>query len=271
MMDLRYIPLIDERREDLWESHLDVSKLFGQAGVTLGSSPSSGPRDLIGYIKERKGETIVASDPSAERILGWICVFPDRDEGGLFYHLAGIEVHADFRRRGIGAGLMDAARLYIEKKKTQRLKFGTSPLLTHCAGLYVTRFGTRYYWKQGVKMSDGRPWPYVSCECDFEDSLFKPLDLRDDEVEARNVLDWEGSRPIPRKAVAYSGPLAVAMADSSAAGLAKAVDSIPDFLPIVYRTFDTLFRRGYGFAWFDRAVIGGESRPYYLMKKLLTM
>jgi hypothetical protein len=152
------------------------------------------------------------------------------------------------------------------------LKFGTSPLLTGCARLYVTRFGARYRWKQGVKSPTGRPWPCVSCECDFNDPLAKLLDIRDDEVEARSVLDWDGSRPEPRGGMLYSGPLSVTLPELTAAGLADAVESVPRFLETLYAVFDALFVHGYVFAWFDRTVeSGGPARFYYVMKRAMSI
>ena len=124
-----------------------------------------------------RGEKIVALDRSAGEVLGWVGLFPDRDARGAFFHLAGIEVHADHRGRGIGTGLMAAARDYVSGHRCSRLRFGTSPLLVPCAALYVTRLGTRYHWKEGVRLADGRPWPCVSCECDFEDPLPESRDI----------------------------------------------------------------------------------------------
>jgi GNAT superfamily N-acetyltransferase len=270
-MDVRYIPLIEGREEDLWTRERDFSKLFGQAWAHNGAL-SHGPVDHLRYIKERRGEKIVAFDSDSRTLLGWIAVFPDRDIGGPVYSLSGIEVHADHRGKGIGVGLMEAARLYIEARKVHRMKFGTSPLLTRCARLYITRFGSRYRWRPGVKSPAGRPWPCVSCECDFDDPLAKPLDLRDDEVEARSVLDWDGSRPRPRAGVQYSGPLSVVLPDFTPEGLADAVERVPRLIETVHAAFDALFVHGYGFAWFDRAADGpGAARFYYVMKRVMSI
>jgi GNAT superfamily N-acetyltransferase len=268
-MNVRYVRLIEEGEEDLWNREKDFSRLFGQVWLHNGGA-SHGPVEHLRYIRERRGEKIIALDEDSQTLLGWIAVFPDRDVGGPVYSLAGIEVHADHRGRGIGVGLMEAVRVYGEEKKVHRLKFGTSPLLTRCARLYVTRFGARYRWKQGVKSPTGRPWPCVSCECDFDDPLAKPLDLRDDEIEARSVLDWEGTRPVPRSGMMYSGPLSVTLPELTANGLADAVTGVPRFLEILYAVFDTLFVHGYGFAWFDRvAEAGGPARCYYVMKRVM--
>lgn len=151
------------------------------------------------------------------------------------------------------------------------MKFGTSPLLTRCAGLYVRRFGTRYHWKEGVKGPDGRPWPYVSCECSFSDPLFKPLDLRDDEVETKSVLDWQGLSPLPRQGISYSGALSVILPDLSRPALAEAMRCVPGFLDTLSAVFSALHRHGYGFAWFDRLAGGGPPRSYYVMKRLVTV
>jgi GNAT superfamily N-acetyltransferase len=260
----RFIRLVAEKQEGLWNGQRDFTPVFGQAG------PGYDPRDHLRYIKERHGEKIVAVDAESGTLLGWIGLFPDRDEGGLFYRMSGIEVHVDHRCRGIGTALMEQARAYLAGKKTERLTFGTSPLLTHCAGLYVTRFGTRYRWKEGVKGPDGRPWPYVSCECSFDDPLSKPLDLRDDEVDAHSVLEWDGLTPVPRRKVAYTGPLAVTLPCMSRPELAHAMESVPGFLETMSGVFAALHRHGYEFAWFDRNPRGGAAPCYYLMKTLVS-
>ncbi len=269
-MNVRHVRLIQEGEEDLWNREKDFSRLFGQVWLHEGGA-AHGPVDHLRYIAERRGEKIVALDGDSGMLLGWIAVFPDRDPGGPVYGLAGIEVHTDHRSQGIGAGLMEEARRYIEEKKVHRLKFGTTPLLTRCAGLYVTRFGTRYRWKRGVKGPGGGPWPCVSCEWDFDDPVAKPLDLMDDEVEGRSVLDWDGTRPVPRSGVKYSGPLSVILPDFTADGLVEAVGGIPDFLETVYAAFDALFVHGYGFAWFDRIPAPtGPAGRYYVMKRVVS-
>jgi GNAT superfamily N-acetyltransferase len=260
----RCIRLLEERREEIWESQKDFSPVFGQAG------PGYDPRDHLSYIKERHGEKIVAVEEGSGELLGWIAVYPDRDEGGTLYRLSGIEVHAEHRGEGIGTSLMEAARGLLAERRTDRLRFGTSPLLTHCAGLYVTRFGAHYRLKEGVKGPDGRPWPYVSCELSFSDPLSKPLDLRDDEVASHNVLDWDGMRPVPRERVDYTGPLAVSLPCMTRPELGSAMQSVPEFLQTMSEVFNTLHRRGYGFAWFDRSPLGGPAPCYYVMKRLVT-
>ncbi len=176
-MELGFIRLIEEHREELWNSLGDYSKVFTQAGavsrasLTHGSAGVKGPVDHLAYLKERHGEKIVAVDRSSGAVVGWVGVFPDRDTRGAFFHLAGIEVHADHRGCGIGTGLMSEVREYVLGRRASRLRFGTSPLLVPCAALYIRQFGTRYHWKEGVRLADGRPWPCVSCECDFDDPL----------------------------------------------------------------------------------------------------
>jgi GNAT superfamily N-acetyltransferase len=277
-MDVRYIRLIEEGEEDLWIRQTDFSELFGQAWAHDDGGLSHGPVEHLRYIKERRGEKIVALDAATGRLMGWIAVFPDRDIGGPIYSLAGIEVHRAHRGKGIGTGLMEAVRQFAEENRVHRLKFGTSPLLTNCARLYVTRFGARYRWRRGVRGPKGGPWPCVSCECDFDDPLAKPLDLRDDEVETLSVLEWDGARPLPRKNVMYSGSLSVVLPELSSQGLTAAIDRVPWFLEILYGVFDALYLHGYGFAWFDRsgaskAALGaaGARRWYYVMKRVVSI
>jgi GNAT superfamily N-acetyltransferase len=250
-MKVRFVRLLSDAREDLLEGR-----------------PSS--LDEMRSIRERHGERIAAMDPDSERPLGWIGVFPGRDEGGHFYHLAGIEVPAEHRGEGIEAALLEEAARLMAERKVRRLKFGTSPLITANADLYITRFGTRYRWRPGVRTADGAPWPSVTCECDFDDPVARPLDLRDDEVLSRSVVGWEGRTPVPREKVVYSGPLAVVLPELDAETLAEAGR---DFLSTLYSAFHGLYIHGYGFAWFDRlpARLSSAEGPlfYYVMNRVL--
>ncbi|MCX7029287.1 MAG: GNAT family N-acetyltransferase [Spirochaetes bacterium] len=279
-MDLGFIRLIEEHREELWTGLGDYSKVFTQAGamsrasLTHGSAGEKGPVDHLAYLKERHGEKIVAVDRSSGGLLGWIGVFPDRDSRGAFFHLAGIEVHADHRGCGIGSALMAEARGYVTGRRASRLRFGTSPLLVPCAALYVRRFGTRYHWKEGVRLADGRPWPCVSCECDFDDPLPDSRELRPGEVDARSVLSWDGGLPIRRPGIVYSGALSVVLPPFTTATLTHAMQAVPRFLETLYTAFEELFIHGYGFAWFDRLhggqgtdEHGGRQFWYYAMSR----
>lgn len=76
---------------------------------------------------------------------------------------------------------------------------------------------------------------------------------------------------MPKKGIVYSGPLSVLLPDFNGAELAAAVDSIPDFLRIMHFVFDTLYTRGYGFAWFDTISLGGVTWHYYLMKRVMSL
>ena len=204
-------------------------------------------------------------DRSTGEVLGWVGLFPDRDARGAFFHLAGIEVHADHRGRGIGTGLMAAARDYVSGHRCSRLRFGTSPLLVPCAALYVTRLGTRYHWKEGVRLADGRPWPCVSCECDFEDPLPESRDIAPADADARSVVTWDGGVPARRAGIVYSGPLAVVLPTLTTTTLSHAMQTVPRFLETLYAAFEELVVHGYGFAWFARR----DPRPghYYVMAR----
>jgi len=274
-MDLVFIRLIEEHREALWTGLGDFSKVFTQAGavsrasITHGSAGTKGPADHLVYLKERRGEKIVAMDRSSGELLGWIGVFPDRDARGAFFHLAGIEVHADHRGSGIASALMGEAREYVLGRTASRLRFGTSPLLVPCAALYVRRFGTRYRWKEGVRLADGRPWPCVSCECDYDDPLPDSRELGADDAESRSVRAWNGGLPVRRPDTVYSGPLSVVLPPFTTTTLAQAMQAVPRFLETLYAAFEELFLHGYGFAWFDRLPESPESRPfwYYVMSR----
>jgi GNAT superfamily N-acetyltransferase len=270
-MMVRFVRLIAEKREDLWTGQQDFSRLFGQSGTVPRLGAPYGPLDHMRYIKEKRGEKIVALDGETGQLVGWIGLFPDKDEGGPLFRLAGIEVHADHRGRGIGSGLMAEAEKYLRERHAARLRFGTSPLLTQNAGLCITKFGTRYRWKEGVRSPDGRPWPYVVCELDFDDPLPRPLGLRDEQAREKSVLDWDGMRPVPKKTVVYAGTLFVVLPPLTGSLVAEAVAGVPLFLETLSAVFQELHVHGCAFAWFDRVppVEGAAPLYYYAMSGLM--
>jgi GNAT superfamily N-acetyltransferase len=229
--------------------------------------------DDLRHLKERRGELIAAVDDERGTILGTIGIYPVRDEGGTCYHLTGMEVEPRDAGKGIDAFLLEEAGRYLRAHRTTRLKFGTSPLLTHSAWLYVTRFGSRYRWREGPRAPDGQPWPYVSCECDFDNPLARSLDLRDEEVQGRSVVEWVGGRPRIRSRLVYSGPLAVVLPDLDGQTLVRAREQDPGFIATLYSAFHSLHAHGYGFDWFDRlpAAGGQPAGWYYVMKRVVAL
>ena len=255
-MNVRFVRLISDSREDL---------LKGRAIS----------REELHSLKERRGEMIAAVDSDTSALLGWIGLYPDRDEGGHVFHLADIDVLPGHREEGIDEALMQEAGRFIRERKLSRLKFGTSPLLTGNAALYVTRFGTRYKWREGTRTPEGKPWPFVACECDLDDPIERPLDLRPEEIVPRSVIDWDGVRPVPRRKVVYSGPLSMLLPELTRDSLVEADARDPDFLPTLYQVFHALFLHGYDFAWFDRlppsAAPSGGPHCYYIMRRVLAL
>ena len=170
--------------------------------------------------------------------------------------------------------LMEETRRYLQERKVTRLKFATSPLLTGTAHFYVTRYGTRYRWREGTHTPEGQVWPYVSCECDLDDPVARTMDLRDEEVESRSVLRWEKGRPVPPPSVVYSGPLTVLLPDLTSDSLTASARADPSFLATLYAVFHGLHVHGYGFAWFDllpgaSGALGGAAN-FYLMNRTVT-
>ncbi len=218
---------------------------------------------------------LAAVDEETSTLLGTIGVYPDRDVGGTFYHLAGLDVAHEQKGQGIEHFLLGEIGRFLRAHRVTRLKFAASPLLTGAAELYITRFGARYRWREGTRTPEGRPWPYVSGECDFDDPLERPLDLREEEVVPRSVLDWEGLVASPRQGIVYSGPLSVLLPDLTADLLADAARADPRFLATLFDVFHALYLHGYGFAWFDRLpsrlVPEGGARCYYVMNRLLAL
>ncbi len=247
--------------------------------IAAGRSPHD-PAGLLGDLRllgERRGETIAAVDEDSGTVLGALGLHPERDEGGTLFRLDTIGVHPGHRGEGLEEALIDEAEKHLRAHKSHRLKFGTSPLLTATAALWVTRFGTRYRWREGVRTPEGQPWPYVSCECDFDDPLARPLDLRDDEAAERTVLDWTGGMPRRRDGVVYSGPISVLLPDLDSDSLAQSAARDSTFLSTLFAVFHELYHHGYGFAWFDRLrpVAGGGADAgapawYYLMHRVVS-
>jgi hypothetical protein len=226
--------------------------------------------DDLRHLMERRGEMIAAVDDERETILGTIGMYPGRDEGGTCFHLTGIEIEPGGAEKDIDVLLLQEAGRYLRAHRTTRLKFGTSPLLTRSAWLYVTTFGSRYRWRQGIRIQDGQHWPSVSGECDFEDPLARPLDLREDEVRDRSVLQWDSGRPKVRSLV-YSGPLAVVLPSLDSRALTRARARDPGFIATLYAAFHALHIHGYGFAWFDRLPDTADPDPcwYYVMNRVV--
>ncbi len=229
--------------------------------------------DDLRRLEERRGEMIAAVDESGE-IRGTAGLFPDRDEGGKFYHLAGLQLEEPRAAGDVDVFLMEAAGRYLQGRKVTRLKFAASPLLTRGAWLYVNQFGTRFRWREGSRTPEGTPWPYVSCECDFDDPLGRPLDLRDEEVPGRCLVGWEKGKPLRRTDLRFSGPMCVSLPDIEAEGLA-ALARDPGVISILYSAFQDLHVHGYEFAWFDRLKGAEDSdggpRWYYLMKRVVSL
>jgi GNAT superfamily N-acetyltransferase len=266
----------DTRRETERVMNLRYERFPSAAG----RSPDD-PAGLLGdlrFLRERRGEKIAAVDEDSDVVLAALSINPERDEGGAFFRLDAIEVHPAHRGEGLESGLLEEAEKHLRAHKCNRLKFGTSPLLTANAALYMTRFGTRYRWREGARTPDGQPWPYVTCECDFDDPLARPLDLRDDEAAGRSVLAWEDGKPRRRTPAVYTGPLSVVLPDLGVDSIAHASAEDPTYLPILYEAFHELSRHGYGFAWFDRLPPGASAaagtappRWYYLMHRVLAL
>jgi hypothetical protein len=231
--------------------------------------------DDLPRLRECHGEILLAVNAETREPLGAIGVYPGRDEGGALYHLASLLRFAASPGDGIEDFLLEETGRYLRERRVARLLLGTSPLLTESAALYITRFGARYQWREGARTADGQPWPHVACECDFDDPIAKPFDLREDQVAERSVIDWTGGRPELRPHVSYTGPLSVLLPGLDGEKIGELGRRFPDFLPVLYAAFHTLKLHGYGFAWFDRlagsAGTPGEPFFYYLMRRTMTL
>ncbi|GAH47284.1 unnamed protein product, partial [marine sediment metagenome] len=222
------------------------------------------------YIKAQKGEKIALVDNS-NKILGWIGLIPDTDGRGKYFILSGHEVHSDSRGQGIGSRLMEEAQSYLTVLYVSRLKFGTSPLLTINASLYITKFGTCYTWNNKIKLADGSPWPYVTCEWDFNNPLSKPAELTTMDILSINILQWRGYQPIPLEAARYPAKVSVLFPPTTKYELKTAIDRNEGFLKTLFEIFDSLHKKGYGFTWFDKIRIEEGLFYYYYMTKELNI
>jgi hypothetical protein len=245
------------------------------SGSREGFAPLDAFHDELRHLKDRRGEKILALEAHSGELLGSLSLYPDHDQGGHFFRLAAVDILHGDRGNDVEASLLEEAGRYIGERGMTRLKLATSPLLTRNAALYITRFGARYQWREGVRTPEGKPWPYVSCECDFDDPCARPLALREEEVVPRSVLDWSDLQPLPRRDVLYTGPLSVLLPELTPDTLREADRREPDFLPRLYFVFHTLFVHGYEFAWFDRlpqpALPAGGPPFYYVMKSALAV
>jgi GNAT superfamily N-acetyltransferase len=231
--------------------------------------------DDIAHLREHRGEKIAAVDVDTCALLGAVGIYPDRDAAGPYFHLAGLAVSPGHRQEGVDMLLIAEAERYIRERGTARLKFGTSPLLTATAHLYITRLGARYRWREGMRTPSGQPWPWVSCELDFDDPVVEPPDLPAEDAEARSVLQWKGARPVARPRIAWSGPLSLVLPDLDGDILSSAAREDPSFLVTLHAAFHSLHVHGYGPAWFERLPgpprAPGSPAWYYLMRRLLAL
>ena len=70
---------------------------------------ATAPPDELRYLKERHGEKIVAFEAETETLLGSLSLYPDRDVGGHFFRLAGIDTGHEHRDTDIDASLLEEA------------------------------------------------------------------------------------------------------------------------------------------------------------------
>ena len=208
--------------------------------------------DELHRLKERRGEMIAAVDDDTGEVVGTIGLYPDKDEGGRFSHLAGIEVGPG-PAADVEGFLLEEAGAWLRARRMTRLKFGTSPLLTRNAWLYVTRFGSRYRWREGAR-TPGRS------------------------AVALRLLRMRFRRPAGASPGPAGGPGAAAQRpglEGRQAGPARRPGVLraacpwcfrtwtvtpwprrqrrdPGFIATLYAAFHALHQHGYGFAWFDR-------------------
>ncbi len=255
---MKVVYLIADKRDRLWETQ-DFSKIFRE------SINFRNAIEHFKYIKSHHGEKIAIT--KNDEITGWIGLIPDTDSKGKYYTLSGHEVSSDYRRQGIGLKLLEESRSYILNHHASRLKFGTSPLLTINSFLHITKMGTRYTWNNKIKLTEGVPWPYAACECDFNNPMQKPAELEHLDILSINFLDWDDYRPVPREPPGYYRQISVLLPPITKQRLNTSMERIHGFLKILFNFFDSLNRKGYGFAWFDKISLKKKTFYYYYMTK----
>jgi GNAT superfamily N-acetyltransferase len=251
--------LIENNQKDLWQKQ-DFSQIFRE------SITSRNAADYYEYIQTHSGE-IIALFNGDDCVLGWIGLIPGADERGRYYTLSGQEVSSLHRRRGIGVRLLEEARSYLHSHRARRLKFGTSPLLTANASLYITKFGTRYTWNRKIKLADGSPWPYVTCECDFSHPIQKPPELAAMDIRGVSLLDWQDYVPRVNDSLRPARSATLILPALTHQRLNALIDEVNDFLKNTFSLLDSLNDQGFGFAWFDKLPDSADERYYYYLTK----
>jgi GNAT superfamily N-acetyltransferase len=146
--------VIEQGIQSIWINQKSYIEFFREVGA-----PNQ-PQEHFEYISSEKGEIILAHKES--EIYGWIGLIPRNTS----YELAGIEVHMNHRNKGIGKELMKCAKEYVIEKGCATIEFGTSPLLSSNALLYLHENRAHYKYSKGIMLDANKniPWPYVECK-----------------------------------------------------------------------------------------------------------
>ena len=181
--DFDLIRLISTASDELWLGQKSFNNFFGESGAP------NRPKEHFEFIKQSNGEMLVALS-KANEILGWIGLVPHIAS----CELAGIEVHKEYRNKGIGRDLLRAAIVFCKEVGWSDLSFQTTPLFTSNSFLYVHNFKACYTYHPNILIDEVNkvPWPFVDClirlNGDFETYDF-------DIGNRKSIIEWNLNRP----------------------------------------------------------------------------
>ncbi len=107
------------------------------------------PQDLSYWIRQRGAFVVVAEDEAAGRIAGFTLARPERSDQG---HIITLDVLPEYRRRGVGAGLMEQAHARLKRAGASSIHLETS--VENAAGI-------AFYSKLGYQAAARLPRYYL--------------------------------------------------------------------------------------------------------------
>ena len=258
---MKFIHLIEEKKEDFWINQKDHSQFFRYVGAPCG------PIEHLQMIKEKNGEKIVLVSDN-NQILGWIEIIPGLDsKKQLSAELTGIEVDIHLKGKGLGTRILNYAKQYLLKKSIKYFIFQTTPLYTANAGLYITHFFTEYTWHPDILMQDGLLWPLVDCKMDLTKAPLKIRINDKNSIKRESLLFWDGLDAKRNKINMNNRYIPLVLPSINAELIINELKKKnTEFIKTCYEAFDLLDKKGYKYYWFNK-LDENKKFYYYLFKK----